>query len=40
MEKEDNTYTKSLKNNSEKITRKLFTFQYVIGRGAFGKVNL
>ncbi len=40
MEQEEVQYTNTFKNNPEKITRKLFSFQYVIGRGGFGKVNI
>ena len=28
-----------LDNRTEKISRNLFDFQYVIGKGGFGKVN-
>ena len=28
------------KNRTEKITRNFFDFQYVIGKGGFGKVSL
>ena len=41
MDQEETQYTKTYRNNNiDKITRKHFSFQYVIGRGGFGKVNI
>ena len=32
-------YNNYINNRNEKISRNLFDFQYVIGKGGFGKVN-
>ena len=40
MGQEESQSDLSEKNYSDKISRNFFDFQYVIGKGGFGKVNI
>ncbi len=40
MGQEETNNAKSYKNYLDKISRNFFDFQYVIGKGGFGKVNI